>query len=170
MWLLGGAIKGSSVNLHLGGFFMSEHIIEAVSPTAIYEELIAAYIGANYCSGQGDSEFCLKIGVYSEQLSQMYAKTGSNSAVFITAYNPYSQIQPKEINEAAHKSLLTDLAVSSIYWVEGMGYDINSDWQEASFLALGISLELGSQIGTQYGQNAIVWAGEDAIPKLVLLR
>ena len=37
-------------------------------------------------------------------------------------------------------------------------------------LSLGISLELGSQIGTKYGQNAIVWAGSDAIPKLVLLR
>ena len=71
MWLPGGAIKGSSVNLHLGGFFMSEHIIEVVTPTAINEELIAAYKGANYCSGQGDSEFCLFIGVYSEQLYQM---------------------------------------------------------------------------------------------------
>ena len=149
---------------------MSEHIIEAVSPTAIYEELIAAYIGANYCSGQGDREFCLFIGVYSEQLYQMYAKTGSNSAVFITAYNPYSQIQSKEINETAHKSLLTDLAVSSIYWFEGMGHDTNSDWREASVLALGVSLDLGSQFGTKYGQNAIVWAGADAIPKLVLLR
>ena len=149
---------------------MSEHIIEVVTPTAINEELIAAYKGANYCSGQGDSEFCLFIGVYSEQLSQMYAKTGSNSAVFITAYNPYSQIQSKEINETAHKSLLTDLAVSSIYWVEGMGHDTNSDWWEASVLALGVSLELGSQLGTKYGQNAIVWACADAIPKLVLLR
>ena len=170
MWLPGGAIKGSSINLHLGGFFMSEHIIEAVSPTAISQELIAAYIGANYCSGQGDSEFCLNIGVCSEQLSQMYAKTRSNSAVFITDYNPYSQIQPKELNEAAHKSLLTDLAGSSTYWVEGMGHDTNSDWREASVLALGISLELGSQFGIKYGQNAIVWAGADAIPKLVLLR
>jgi hypothetical protein len=51
-----------------------------------------------------------------------------------------------------------------------MGHDTNSDWREASVLALGISLELGSQFGIKYGQNAIVWAGSDAIPKLVLLR
>jgi hypothetical protein len=51
-----------------------------------------------------------------------------------------------------------------------MGHDTNSDWREASVLALDVSLELGSQYGTIYGQNAIVWAGADAVPKLVLLR
>jgi hypothetical protein len=149
---------------------MSEHIIQFVSPTAMTAELIAAYLDANYGCGRGLSEFTLNIGAYSVHLSHLYAKTCSNSAVFITAYNPFSQIQSKELNDAAHKALLTDLADRCNYLIEGMGHDTNSDWNEASVLALGISLELGSQIGTKYGQNAIVWTGSDAIPKLVLLR
>ena len=149
---------------------MFEHIIQSVSPTAITAELIAAYRGTNYCTGRGASEFSLNIGAFSEHLSHLYAKTCSNSAVFITAYNPFSQIQPKMLNESAHKALLTDLSGRSSYLIEGMGHDTNSYWNEASVLALSISLQLSSQIGTKYDQNAIVWAGADAIPRLVLLR
>ena len=55
-----------------------------------------------------------------------------------------------------------------IFIVSHQGYD--GEWEsEDSFLVLGISLEGAQELGAAYGQNAIVWCGEDAIPKLVLL-
>lgn len=35
---------------------------------------------------------------------------------------------------------------------------------------LRISLEAAKELGARYEQNAIVWAGADAMPQLILLR
>jgi hypothetical protein len=35
---------------------------------------------------------------------------------------------------------------------------------------LGMALDAAQEVGRRYGQNAIVWAGADAVPELVLLR
>jgi len=42
--------------------------------------------------------------------------------------------------------------------------------EEKSFFALGVDLETAKNLGICYQQNAIVWAGADAVPKLILLR
>lgn len=55
--------------------------------------------------------------------------------------------------------------------IEGEGLDSSGKWPaEKSFLALGLDLETSSALGREFGQNAIVWAGVDAIPRLILLR
>ncbi|MBI0412378.1 MAG: DUF3293 domain-containing protein, partial [Nitrosospira sp.] len=41
---------------------------------------------------------------------------------------------------------------------------------EKGFLAVGVDLVTAQRLGDQYGQNAILWADEDAVPRLVLLR
>ncbi len=54
--------------------------------------------------------------------------------------------------------------------IEGMGIDPSGKWPaEKSFLALGLDLETSRALGREFGQNAIVWAGADAIPRLILL-
>lgn len=46
-----------------------------------------------------------------------------------------------------------------------------SDWPtERSYFALGLALEPAKEIGIQFGQDAIVWVGADAVPQLILLR
>ncbi|SHL69343.1 Protein of unknown function [Nitrosospira sp. Nsp11] len=55
--------------------------------------------------------------------------------------------------------------------IEGEGFDPCGKWPaEKSFLALGLDLKESSALGKEFGQNAIVWAGADAIPRLILLR
>jgi hypothetical protein len=55
--------------------------------------------------------------------------------------------------------------------IEGAGYDPRGTWpEEKSFLVLGLDLETSRALGREFNQNAIVWAGTDAIPRLVLLR
>ena len=54
--------------------------------------------------------------------------------------------------------------------IEGIGIDPSGEWPaEKSFLALGLDLETSRALGREFGQNAIVWAGADAIPRLILL-
>jgi hypothetical protein len=55
--------------------------------------------------------------------------------------------------------------------LDGEGCDITDTWPgERSFLVLGLDLETSMLLGRDFGQNALVWADEDAIPRLILLR
>jgi len=54
---------------------------------------------------------------------------------------------------------------------DGTGRHPSNGWAgEASYLALGLSQEAAEAIGVRFEQNAIVWSGSDAVPRLVLLR
>jgi hypothetical protein len=54
--------------------------------------------------------------------------------------------------------------------VAGLGEDSAGVWPgETSLLVLCIILDEAKYIGIEFGQNAIVWAQEDAIPHLILL-
>jgi len=55
--------------------------------------------------------------------------------------------------------------------IEGEGVGPDQAWPaEKSLFVFGVDLETARMPGVRYRQNAVVWAGEDAIPKLVLLR
>ena len=55
--------------------------------------------------------------------------------------------------------------------IEGEGVGTDGAWPaEKSFFVFGVDLETARMLGVRYRQNAVVWAAEDAIPKLVLLR
>ena len=53
----------------------------------------------------------------------------------------------------------------------GAGRDLAGTWpEESSFVVLGLDLDAARALGREFSQNAIVWAGNDAVPRLVLLR
>jgi hypothetical protein len=142
-----------------------------VAHTEISQEKIKAYKATHYRAGAGPNAFVLRIGQYSPELSKHYLASGTNSALFITAFNPFGEAQENEANETAHaqlgealRALVTDVA-------EGAGADPTEKWDpELSYLALGISAEDARELGRRFKQDAVVWAGEDAIPRLLLLR
>lgn len=75
------------------------------------------------------------------------------------------------MNAAAHARLGAELAAAGYRVVEGAGEDPDGRWPaEPSYLVLGMDLEAARELGRRYGQNAIVWAGADAVPELLLLR
>ena len=54
--------------------------------------------------------------------------------------------------------------------IEHVG-DPTEAWEpELSYLTFGISAEYARRLGSLFRQDAVVWAGEDAIPQLLLLR
>ena len=133
----------------------------------INDDLIASYHSAVYHFGVEPSAIGLCIDQYSEPLSKVIAESGDRFAVFISAYNPGSLIQSLESNRAAHD----DLRSHSNRIIEGVASDPSGAWPpEKGFLAVGVDLVTAQRLGDQYGQNAILWIDEDAVPRLVLLR
>lgn len=142
-----------------------------MAQSEISTDLIATYRTADYRVECGIAAFTLHIDQYSEPLARLFAASAHQCAVFITACNPCSQPQSLEVNRAVQTRLRDELSCLTDQVIVGTGSDPAGAWPvEESFLALGVDLAAAMVLGRQFGQNAIVWVGADAIPRLILLR
>jgi hypothetical protein len=134
-------------------------------------ETIAAYRATNY-RVLAPAPFVLNVGQPSEPLRRLYREHGCGSAAFITAWNPLSSEGVCDARNAATQQRLEDLLnANSIAFIKGIGEDAAGLWPgEVSALTLGLSLDAAKSVGIEFKQNAIVWAGADATPELILLR
>ncbi len=142
-----------------------------MTQTAIPPDKINAYRATHYRVGTGPEAFTLMIDNPSNSLRRLYEETGHTCGVFITAFNPFGQQQSAQQNEAAHSRLGECLRALTARVIDGAGADPNSDWpQERSYFALGVDKAAASKLGAMFHQDAVVWVGPDAIPRLLLLR
>jgi hypothetical protein len=142
-----------------------------VPKTIISEELISAYGSTDYRVFEEDGGFVLRIGQRSSELARLFELTGKSGATFITAENPFSQVTAATMNNTNQARLRYDLVAIGATLLDGAGHGQDPAWPpEASYLAIGVSLAQASELGRNYGQNAIIWADEGAVPELVLLR
>jgi hypothetical protein len=113
----------------------------------------------------------MKIHEASADLARCHAALGVTCSAFLTAYNPRSIAAEHEVNERAQRSLRTALTAKGFRYLEGLGVDPTGEWPaEPSVFVPGISIESSEVVGRDFNQNGFVWAGADAIPRLVLLR
>ncbi len=139
--------------------------------TTIETSKIDAYLQTDYCVGPSHAPFVLRIGTHSRELERLYQDTGQNCALFITAFNPFGTQQSDEANIAAHERLGSHLRALTNFVIEGEGVDPGRKWPaERSFLVTGINRETSVLLGQRAHQDAVVWAGPDAVPELLLLR
>jgi hypothetical protein len=132
-------------------------------------ELISAYQATTYWVARGSNEFGLRVGIPSSELEEIFKHCGVRTAAFITAYNPFSRPTSLEANERAQASLRRELHAVSELVLNGRGEGAG-DWSpEPSFLAIGLKREQAEVLGQRYDQHAIVWIGDDSVPKLVVL-
>jgi hypothetical protein len=138
--------------------------------TAIAEPLLLAYLRTRY-RVLGDEGFVLRIGERSEELAELLRHAGRDCAAFLTAWNPRGELASAEQNRHAQDSLLGELRARGFTCVAGAGEDPDGEWAgEESALVPGLGLGEASLLAARYGQNALVWAGADARPQLILLR
>lgn len=145
------------------------------SPNAPAQSLIDAKLVAEYRRTWFHvftvPPFVLHVGEHSPELAALYAQHGVSTALYITAYSPYSTVVSDADNLAAQARLEDDLSHSGRVVIAGDGQDPEAQWPpEHSLLALGVSQADGAELGRRYRQNAVVWAGADAVPVLLLLR
>jgi hypothetical protein len=138
--------------------------------STISSTLLDSYRSAEYHVAS-NPPFILKIGIFSDELIQLYRYSRCNCSAFITAYNPASQEFSDEENLARNKKLEELIQSLNYQYLAGAGRCPQDNGPgEISFLVLGMSQDFASDVGNQFGQNAVVWCGEDAVPQLVLLK
>ena len=134
-------------------------------PTDISGDLIEAYRRAIFHVPSLAAS--LRVDEPCEELTALLG-----SVAFVTACNPFSEIVTVEENARATEHLARALqGFSAAQVLDAEGSDPAGEWPaEPGFLVGGITLEQASELGRQFRQNAILWAGPDAVPRLVLLR
>jgi hypothetical protein len=76
----------------------------------------------------------------------------------------------EQTNLRRQEMLAAELRSRSLVFLPGAGRHPTNGWPaEPSFLVLGLALEASKNLGRHYEQNAMVWAGTDAVPRLVIL-
>ena len=139
----------------------------AVAPTR--GELEGPYNATHFRVSDYPHNFTLRIGQASSAAQAILWDQSADTAIFITAYNPFSQPQDAAVNEAAQAKLrlrLDELGASAV--LQGEGVDPSAQWPgEPSFLAVGLSREVGAQLAKDFGQHAFVLVERDKAPALV---
>ena len=141
------------------------------SHSLIEASLIAAYRATHYCVTGTYPPFLLRADSHCPDLEACHRAHGVECSAFVTAWNPLSRPTSLEENVAAQARLEARLRASDVVVIEGLGVDPTGQWEgEESLLALGLKLEPAIAIAREFRQNGLLWAGVDAVPKLILLR
>lgn len=138
--------------------------------TNILSDLIEAY-RATHFKVLEPRPITLRVDHHSAELAELFKEMGVSCAGYLTAWNPYSAATSAADNEAAQLSLIRSLSLEGYPTLKALGVDPAGKWPgEESVFVPGLDLERAKSLGDEFGQNAIVWAGPDAVPQLVLLR
>jgi len=148
------------------GDHISMHKTSEIPP-----DLAKAYADANYHVTCSRAPFILRPEKFSPELMSLYRDNGTFSSAFLTAYNPLSNIVTDAENTAAQQALEAELTELGLTFLSGYGCDGDGAWpKEVSALVLGITFDTAKAIATRYGQNAFLFADDDAVPMLILNR
>ena len=130
--------------------------------------LIAAYNDTHYTTASG---IILLIGKSNAELDTFMRSNGFKEAIYITAWNPFSQVLAVTENASRNQELLKDVAKEALpFHIEkGIGKDPSGNWQgEESFLLVGFGKEFGHQLALKYEQNAFVYYPLNGVAELVI--
>jgi hypothetical protein len=112
----------------------------------------------------------MKVDVASADLLACHRAHGVDCSAFLSACNPGGRLQCAADNAAAHARLRELLRTRGYAVLAGFGADPAGEWPgEASWLVPGVGLDEARKIGRAFGQHGILYAGVDAVPRLVLL-
>lgn len=143
----------------------------AASESQVAPALIAAYRSTHFCVNGVSPPFILRIDEANADLAKCHAAHAVGCSAFITAWNPGSRQTRHEDNQAAQARLEALLRQRHYALLAGLGIDPTGQWEgEESLLVLGIDRQAACEIGREFHQHGIVWAGADAVPHLVMLQ
>jgi Protein of unknown function (DUF3293) len=142
---------------------------QAIKPDS---ELEAAYRRTHFeVTLPGGELLTLRVDEANPTLRDIHERCGVSCSAFLTGWNPRSVPQPAALNEAANQELQQQLSALGLECWPGRGHDPSGDWPvEVSVFVPGLELAAACRHGRHFGQNAIVHAGQDAVPRLVWLQ
>ena len=132
--------------------------------------LIQAYRETDYIV-QAAPEFVLRIDQPCPALAAYCTRRRIAAGCVITAWNPHSQPLSQAENQARQARLEQELQQAGWQWIPAVGRHPTNGWPpEAGCFVEGMGEETAREWGRIYEQNAVVWCGEDAIPRLLMRR
>jgi hypothetical protein len=132
--------------------------------------LLAAYRATRYEVNGAKPPFVLCIDEPSAALAACHLAHRVRCSAFVTACNPGSRPASAAANEAAEAALEQRLGADGYRLLAGLGVDPARRWPaEPSVLVLGLERGAACEIAREFGQAALVCAGAEAVPRLVLL-
>jgi hypothetical protein len=137
--------------------------------SVISSQQLAAFHATEYRVDDPAGPFTLRIGERSLALQRLHDALGAASSAYLSAWNPLGETAAPEVNPERQIALQRDLVELGIPALPGEGRDPATGWAEQSKLAVGLSRDQAVELGNKYRQLAILFSGEDAIPKLVTL-
>jgi Protein of unknown function (DUF3293) len=141
-----------------------------LSISAIDPETLQAYRETDY-RVLGDLPLTLHVDAVCPELLLLHARYQVRCSAFITACNPLGRSAAAPVNAQHQQALLAQLSRRKLVAIPGIGEHPTNQWPgEPSFLVPGVARRTAQALGRQFEQNAIVWSGLDAVPKLILLR
>lgn len=135
-------------------------------------ELIDAYRKARYAfrSDLGDWSD-LPLGASCQDLKECMNRMRCASAALITASNPGSEPRSPLHNRRANAALRAEVSGRQMAVLEARGSDPSGSWpEEDSLLILDVTQGDACALARSYRQNALLWAGQDAVARLLLIR
>jgi len=127
-------------------------------------ELDQAYRATVYRVLYGEP-FDLRIDRYSQALADWQLHMSVSHSDLITAFNPGSRVCSGAEN--VHRSRQLERRLPSNLRVAAVGIDPSGVWpDEAGFLIGGMDRDQVLELMVEFGQNAWVHAGPEAIPRL----
>ncbi len=139
-------------------------------PSSLDVSLIQAYRETHYRVG-GEHGLILIVDERSPELVALHLKHGAACSAFITACNPNGIALSEDVNIKRHADLGVELQRRGLNYLEGIGQHPHNDWPgEQSYIVFGLAMQAANALAIKLEQNAFIWSGEDAVPKLVLLK
>ena len=125
-------------------------------PRTISQDLKQAYESTLF-TAQLATSVDFKHGEESPKADALLVLLDVQSAVLITAWNPYSEPKTKEENESAQQRLEAELTTRGIRFLPAIGKGTSDEWAEPSVLALGIGFAAAQELAVKYQQNCYLW-------------
>jgi hypothetical protein len=139
-------------------------------PSGLAPATVEAYRATRYEVDDRPVPFVLTVDAPSAALAACHRAHGVRCSAFITAWNPGSRLATAAANAAAGAALERRLRAAGHHLLDGRGVDPSGAWPpEESVLALGLGRAEACALAREFGQAGVVVAGDDAVPRLVLL-
>jgi hypothetical protein len=136
---------------------------------ALTSELFDAYWQTSFQSDVDGRPLVIHPAGLCPDLDEMLKAKDYRSWAFVTAFNPASVPATDEENRRAQGQLHKEIQNNGWQFYPGIGQPGDARWTgEPSFLVLGISRHKAMQLGTKFGQLAVVFGEPDSRAELLL--
>ncbi len=123
----------------------------------ITPELIAAYKSTHFEVHTKEATITLEVDKQNPAFDRLLEDNEVDSAVIITAWNPWSKAQSREKNNERQHAMEEQLRMAGFTLLQASGVDCSRKWEsEQSCCALGMTELEGISWGKRHFQNAVI--------------